>query len=359
MSKRNLRRISQGLFLLFFLFLVIQTESKRNDPLGYPVKLFLDFDPLISITPLLTSHASKIPAAFFLSIITILLTMILGRVFCGWMCPLGTLNNIVGSLRKRHSQKIPYQWHKAKYYLLLFLIASSIFTLQLVGIVDPLSLLIRSFSLSVYPLLNYGIRGMFDAIYQTDIPIIVNVSEYLYNVSKKTFLSFQQPYYLQGIFVGFLFFFVLGLNLLEKRFWCKYLCPLGALLGLLSRYAFLKRDISEGCTSCGTCDTVCQGGALPHTKEDWRKTECLACFNCDDICPANGVSFGFGRKKVPSMDLGRRNVVLSLFSGALTVPFLRANPLSKSGYSYPKLLRPPGSLEEKEFLKRCVKCGEG
>src|SRR3990170_4717498 len=358
MSKRNLRRISQGLFLLLFLFLFIQTESKGNDTLGYPVKLFLDFDPLIFITTLLTSHASKIPAAFFLSVITILLTIILGRVFCGWVCPLGTLNNIVGSLKKKHPQKILWQWHKAKYYLLLFLIASSIFTLQLVGIVDPISLLIRSFSLSLYPLFNYSIRGVFDAVYQANTPIIVDVSEFIYDVLKKILLSFQQPYYLQGIFIGSLFFLILGLNLVEKRFWCKYLCPLGALLGLLSRYSFLKREVSEGCTSCGMCDSVCQGEALPHQKEDWRNTECLACFNCDDVCPANAVSFGFGRKKTLSMDLGRRQVLLSLCSGALAVPFLRANPLLKSGYSYPKLLRPPGSLEEKEFLKRCVKCGE-
>jgi len=53
-----------------------------------------------------------------------------------------------------------------------------------------------------------------------------------------------------------------------------------------------------------------------------RNTECLACFNCDDVCPANAVSFGFGRKKAPSMDLGRSSSSLALF-GALTVPFLR------------------------------------
>jgi ferredoxin len=106
------------------------------------------------------------------------------------------------------------------------------------------------------------------------------------------------------------------------------------------------------------CDTVCQGGAFPNTKENWRNSECLACFNCDDVCPANAVSFGFGRKTAPAMDLGRRQVVLSIFSGALAVPFLRITPLSKSGYSNPELLRPPGALEEREFLKRCVKCGE-
>src|SRR5512139_3751047 len=81
----NLRRISQGLFLLLFLFLFIQTETKGNDELGYPVRLFLDFDPLILFTTLLSAHA--VAKAFLLSLVVIALTLLLGRVFCGWVCP--------------------------------------------------------------------------------------------------------------------------------------------------------------------------------------------------------------------------------------------------------------------------------
>jgi len=58
------------------------------------------------------------------------------------------------------------------------------------------------------------------------------------------------------------------------------------------------------------------------------------------------------------MDLSRRHVVLSLVSGVVAVPLIRSTPFSKQGYTNPKLIRPPGSLEEKEFLRRCVKCGE-
>src|SRR5512147_3154770 len=96
---QNTRRITQGLFLLLFLFLFIQTESKGNDELGLPVRLFLDFDPLILVTTLLSAHAAAV--AFFFSLITIVVTLLLGRVFCGWVCPLGTLNNIVGALNAR------------------------------------------------------------------------------------------------------------------------------------------------------------------------------------------------------------------------------------------------------------------
>jgi polyferredoxin/ferredoxin len=354
---QNIRRITQGLFLLLFLFLFIQTESKGNDELGYPVRLFLDFDPLILITTLLAAHATAV--SFYLSIITIVITVLLGRVFCGWACPLGTLNNIVGALKKQQPDKPGRNWYRIKYYILTGILASAAFTLQPVGILDPLSLLIRSLSVSVYPLFNYGVRAVFDTIYAISPLGLAVVSEPVYAVLKKTILSFDQSFYNQGVFIGLLFVVVLGLNLVEKRFWCKYLCPLGAFLGILSRFSWLKRSVSEGCTECGACAGVCQGNAAPDEKENWKDTECLYCWNCDDVCPANAVSFGFrGKKAAAAMDLGRRRVVVSAVAGIVAVPLLRINPLTTANAKNPVLLRPPGSLEEKEFLKRCVKCGE-
>jgi MauM/NapG family ferredoxin protein len=354
---QNVRRVVQGLFLLLFLYLFIQTESKGNDELGYPVRLFLDFDPLIFFTTILSAHAAA--KAFVLSIITIAVTILLGRVFCGWVCPLGTLNNLVGSIKKKGATDLYVKGYRIKYYILIAILASALFTLQPVGIMDPLSLLIRSFSVSIYPLFNYGVRSAFDAVYSANPLGIATVSEMLYALFKKTVLSFEQSFYNQGVFVGTLFFIVLGLNFIEKRFWCKYLCPLGAFLGILSRWSFLKRSTSEDCTSCGACAAGCQGNAHPDAKEHWRDTECLVCRNCDDICPQNAVSFGFkGRRTAAAMDLGRRRVVASLVSGVVAVPLLRTVPIVKAGAQDPILLRPPGALEEKEFLKRCVKCGE-
>ncbi|HLA26919.1 MAG TPA: 4Fe-4S binding protein, partial [Syntrophales bacterium] len=356
-SVQNWRRSSQGLFLLLFLFLFIHTESKGDDELGYPVRLFLDFDPLISLATFLASHA--LPVAFLLSLIAVTLTIALGRVFCGWVCPLGTLNNLVSSLNKKHLQAMPVAWHRFKYLLLIFILVSSLFTMQFVGIVDPLSLLIRSFSVSLYPFFNYSVRAIFDAIYSVNTLGANSLSEPAYDFLKKTVLSFEQPVYRQGVFIGMLFLTILGLNLLERRFWCKYLCPLGALLGLLSRYSLLKRDLSEGCTSCGVCTFNCQGGAGPDGRERWRDTECLMCRNCDDICPEKAVSFSLGTKHTAvAMDLGRRRVIAAAVSGLVAVPFLRTTPIAKAGSRSPLLIRPPGSLEEREFLARCVKCGE-
>ncbi len=354
---RILRRLSQGIFLFLFLFLFIQTESKGLDELGYPVKIFLDFDPLIAISTLLSAHA--IVAGFFFSLIIVVLTALLGRVFCGWICPLGTLHNAVGFFSKRRPSPVRRSWHTLKYYILFFLLASSLFTVQLAGIMDPISLLIRSLSLSVYPLLNYLARAFFDTIYTLDIPGIVDGSEWVYRILKKAVLSFEQPYFLQGIFIGALFFLIVGLNLYERRFWCRYLCPLGALLGILSRFAFLKRSVSEGCTSCGICEKVCPNSAVTDRDGTWRGSECLYCMDCDDLCPEEAISFGWkGRGEGIPIDLSRRNVFVSLLAGVAAVPLLRIVPQSRRGWFHPALIRPPGALEEEKFLKRCVRCGE-
>ena len=353
----NLRRASQALFFLLFLFLFLQTESTGRDELGYPVKIFLDFDPLILITTLLSAHS--VENAFYLSVIMIVITLVIGRVFCGWICPLGTLNNMVSSLRKSGRGNPSRNWHSVKYLILIFTLASSLFTLQLVGFMDPLSLIIRSFSVSIYPALSYSVSAFFDVIYNLNITGIVTISEPVYSFLKKSVLPFLQPSYLQSAFIGILFLFILGLNIVENRFWCRYLCPLGALLGLLSRFSLLKRSVSEGCTSCGACAGVCQGNASPDMKEDWRDAECYYCRNCDDICPANAVSFGFKAKKSSAaMDIGRRNIIIAGLSGIAAVPLLRQNPFTRADNANPLLVRPPGALAEGDFLKRCVKCGE-
>ncbi len=354
---QNLRRVSQALLLLIFLFLFLQTESVGKDELGYPVRLFLDFNPLILLTTLISTHT--VTRAFFWSLLTIALTILLGRFFCGWVCPLGTLNNMVGTVGKKNRYVKHADWHRFKYFILIFILFASLFGVQLVGVLDPVSLIIRSFSLSVFPLFNHSVRAFFDTVYELDPPGVVHLSEGIYSVLKKTVLSFQQPYFLQGIFIGSLFFLVLGLNLIERRFWCRYLCPLGALLGLLSRFSLLKRSVSENCTECGACAGVCQGNASPDVRGRWQASECYYCWNCDDVCPQNAVSFGFLKgRRATTMNLGRRQVVFSAVAGVISVPLLRSVPSAKALPLYPTLIRPPGSLPERQFLARCVKCGE-
>jgi polyferredoxin len=354
---KRIRIATQAVFLLLFLWLFLQTEAKGANELGYPVKIFLDADPLIFITTILAGRDWY--KTLYLAILVIIATVFLGRVFCGWICPLGTLNNMVSALKRQRRKTAAIDWYRFKYYVLIFLLTSSLFSLQLIGIADPISLLIRSLSLAVYPLTSYATTAIFDAGYNTNIHFLANVSDFIYSLFRKIFLPFQQPFYLQSTFIGLLFILVLGLNLLERRFWCKYLCPLGAFLGILSRYAFLKRSVSEDCNECGACASICQGNAIPDLKDNWKNSECLACMNCDDLCPQNAVHFGFMKTQTSArLDLGKRRMIGSILSGLVAVPLLRITPIAKAGVPDPKLIRPPGALEEKQFLRRCVKCGE-
>ncbi|MBN1380128.1 MAG: 4Fe-4S binding protein [Deltaproteobacteria bacterium] len=354
---RKTRIAVQGIFLLIFLWLFLQTESKGLDTLGWPVKIFLDADPLIFLSTALSGR--QWPETFWLALLVMAATIFLGRVFCGWICPLGTLHNLVSAVTRQRSKRPSVNLYRWKYYLLIFLLVASLFSLQITGVFDPISLLIRSFSLAVYPAFSYATRATFGMFYEADIPVLTQGTEFIYALLKKLVLPFQQPLYHQGFFVGVLFILVLGLNLVEKRFWCKYLCPLGALLGLCSRYALLKRTVSEGCNECGECASVCQGCARPDEKEKFRIGECFVCMDCDDVCPQNAVRFGFGFKKsAAGLDLGRRRVIGSVLAGIFAAPLFKITPIAKVGASNPKQIRPPGALEERLFLQRCVKCGE-
>lgn len=348
----KLRRASQGLFLIIFLALFLSTETKGRDELGYPVKIFLELDPLVFLMTLLSNH-SIVKNLFLLSMITVLLTLILGKVFCGWVCPMGTLNSMVGFKTERRWK----DWRRLKYYILTFILFSSIFKLQIGVLLDPISLLIRSLSIGINPSFNTTLRSFFDAIYHMQIPLITGLTEGIYNVFKKTILSFSEPVFRQKMLIASIFIGILALNLLERRFWCNNLCPLGALLGIISRFALLRRFLSAQCKECGACDSLCHGRAMPHRKELWRAAECVYCFNCEGVCPEDAVRFTLtGRGKRAGLDLSKRRLIISAMTGIVVVPFIKAGPLRKNPNHI--LIRPPGALSEEEFLKRCIRCGE-
>jgi polyferredoxin len=256
------RRIVQGLFLALFLFLFIQTESKGTDELGWPVKLFLDFDPLIFLTTFLASH--RVEGLFWLSLILVGLTVVLGRFFCGWVCPLGTLNNFAGSLRKKKPKPPRPGWFRIKYYVLIGLFASSLFGVQLAGVLDPISLTIRSFSLALYPAASYVVVSLFDAIYRIDLPLVTPPRSRI-RPAEKTVLPSSSPGLRRGPSSAALPRRP-ALNLVQRRFWCRFLCPWGRCWGSC-RAVRLRRSVSEECDSCGACVEVCQADAVPAGKD--------------------------------------------------------------------------------------------
>ncbi len=357
---RKFRLTSQIFFLILFLVLLILTSYRGLDEIRYPVRVFLEFDPLIGLATLLASH--QIPLLLLLGLVTLILTFLFGRVFCGWICPLGTLNHAIGSLgsRSKKPRSMPrFLDFRLKYYILIFFVVASVFSLQWVGILDPISLLIRSMTLSVEPIFNRSVHGLFALLYFSDIDLITLWSEPLYGFLKKTVLAFRQPHFHQGLVVGLLFAVVLLLNLVRKRFWCTTLCPLGALLGLVARFSRFERLIDDSCNECGRCIPDCFIEPKASLPRGWIKSECLVCGNCQGVCPEGAVQFKPMTRSLavsPGLDLVRRDLIASAVAGFVAVPLMRVGTVESR--PNPKLVRPPGALPEKNFLQRCIKCGE-
>jgi polyferredoxin len=358
---KKARIISQSVFLLLFLFLLMKTEYHGRDIIAYPVKVFLEIDPLILLTTFLASHT--IAAGMLLSLIVVAVTIVMGRIFCGWLCPLGALHDAVGSFKKikkaKEETRLDRYGVKAKYYILAAVLVAAVFQIHFAGILDPISLVIRSFSLAVSPAVNYLVHGFFNLLYESDVGPLTAVSEPVYQFLKLHVISFGLPTFHQGSFIGLLFIGILALNFVRKRFWCRFLCPLGALLGLLSRFSMLNHKVdAEACNDCNLCLTTCSGGAHPSAESKWRGAECVLCFSCESVCPTRAVSYKFGRPQPEKRrtDLKRRYLIGAGAAGLGCLALFRLNPVRVGGNA--ELIRPPGSVEEEEFLRRCVKCGE-
>ena len=371
---RNLRRISQGFFLILFLFLLFKTEFRgtftedlqEKIRLSYPVRIFLDIDPLAAVSTAISTHSLYKPIVW--SLIIIIGTIIIGRFFCGWMCPLGTLNHIFSSFKSdKKREKIintnRYKnWQSLKFYILFGMLAAAVFASLQTGLLDPISFTIRSLAISIIPGLNYIMRFILDLMYTSENSFLQFVSNLGYKIFENNLFTFKQLYFHNSFIIGIIFLTVLIFNRTITRFWCRCICPLGALLGIFSKLSIfgMEKD-NEKCTYCDKCLINCQGADEPIAGVKWKSHECVLCLNCQASCPEDVIHFKFFPKQESigalAPDLTRRRLVISLGAGFTLFPILRATSGLEKNYN-PKLIRPPGSLEEKDFLSRCIRCGE-
>ncbi len=367
----RVRWLSQIIFFSLFLFLLLRTEFRGSLHAGgseirlpYPVQLFFRFDPLVALSNALSSRA--LYHGLLWSLVVLIPTMFLGRFFCGWICPLGSIHHFFSSLRserKRGKQLIESnrykRWQTTKYYLLVAALIAAVLGTGIVGWLDPFSLLVRSVGLSILPGTNYALNVALRAMEHSRFARVQVVGSGLHFIFGGLLLSFKQPYFRQSVWLGLIFIFLVALNFRVTRFWCRALCPLGALLGIVSRWSILGLvKTPESCEDCNRCLLRCQGGDDPIGGVPWRQPECHLCLNCIDECPEHGLQFKFfPAQKSIGVSLQRRKVLTGLAAGAVVVPLLRSTP----GFAverHERLLRPPGALDEEYFLSRCIRCGE-
>ena len=367
----RLRLCSQIVFFALFLWLLFHTEfqgSLRNSAseirLPYPVGLFFQLDPLVALSNALAGHS--LYRGLLWGLLILIPTMFVGRFFCGWICPLGSIHHFLGSLkseRKRGKHLLDSnrykRWQTAKYYILVALLGAALLGTGVVGWLDPFSFLVRSVGLSVLPATNYALQSALGILEHSRFAFVQTIGSALHFILGAVLLNFKQPYFRQGVWLGVIFLFILALNFRITRFWCRALCPLGALLGIVSRWSVLGLVKNpEHCNDCNRCLLRCQGGDDPIGGVPWHQPECHLCLNCVDECAEHGLEFKFfPDKKVAGTNLQRRRVLTGLAAGAALLPVMRSTP-GFAAAKHERLLRPPGSLEEEFFLSRCIRCGE-
>jgi polyferredoxin len=355
-----LRRSSQAFFLILFIYILWATT--------YPLSAAIQPDLIFKADPFIMSMVSiseriLLPGAA-ISLVMILITVIAGRYFCGWVCPLGAAIDITAAVKKEHAilpDKRSTALRKVKFYLLGIFFVLALAGYQAAWIFDPLVIAARFVSLNMIPALTHIFNASFMFLIKyCNAPGAVKD---IYYALKPTILGVKVFYFAHSSLIFIFFAAICAASLVLQRFWCRVLCPLGAIYSITGIASPLRRR-TDACTTCGNCRNSCRMGAI---KEDssYNQGECILCMDCIYDCPKRATRFEFfasrragGKvpekyKREPSA-ISRKNFIFLIFSSFFTMGAgFKENGKPGSG----AVIRPPAALKEKDFVNRCIRCG--
>ena len=378
------RRLAQSLSLLLFFWLLWQMRAAADaGPADWlPPDLWLRLDPLV---------AFAVPAAMRECIPSLLpglgvalLAVPLGRIFCGWLCPFGATLDLARFLGAQRPQRRapraqdtsesapgrppplpvagegprPPRPHWGKYLVLAAILAAAALGVNATFAASPIPLITRFYATLVFPLVQLAGKEGLDLLRPVGDALHLNALAYA-QVSVRRF----EAIFFTLVFFGALF----ALERFRPRFWCRYLCPSGALLGLFSFRPLWRRRVSL-CTDCGRCRQLCPTGAIDPSPSHTAHRECLACRRCEAVCPGvTRFSVSPAPPLAPPHDPpglpGRRQFLQAGLAGAACAAgsLLGLDSLQQPaelGLIRPAaLIRPPGAVPEEDFLRLCLRCG--
>ena len=247
------RKISQVFFIFFFIFLFVRAR--------YPYEVLLQSDLFLRFSPLMPLFdfidTLSIDLVFWPALIILFFTPFLGRYFCSWICPLGTTLDASSKILKSPSNRKTQKWQKLTYLKFAILFGSiilAIFSIHVWGYFDPLSIFNRALTVVFYPIVtlftDHIILGF------TYIPFLEDPAYTVYDFFKSSIMPEEQGHYQQLLWIALFIASILGAEKITRRFWCRYLCPAGAMLGFLSQFRFYERIVGEACPLCNLCQTL-------------------------------------------------------------------------------------------------------
>lgn len=239
-------------------------------------------------------HLQLLPAIlggmFGIVAILLVLTLLFGRIYCSVVCPAGVLQDIINRLfcigKKKKKGKRRFAYHKPtnwfRYVLLAFTAATAIAGFSgLCLLLDPYSNFGRIAANLFRPVVMWGNNILAD--------LLMKVDNYtLYHV---TISTVSMSGLIAGI-VALVLFIVMVI--FRGRLFCNTICPVGALLSLVSRYSFFRISFDkEACTHCGNCEHSCKAEAINAKDLTIDTSRCVDCFNCVSSCSKGGLQYRF------------------------------------------------------------------
>ncbi|HZD58897.1 MAG TPA: 4Fe-4S binding protein [Anaerolineae bacterium] len=346
------RRVIQAFF--FLLFLALLGLAAKQIVLPFPAEFFLLSDPLVALTALLAGV--PLAADILFSLVTVVLTLLFGKIFCGYACPMGAFLDLLAPLSRLLNIKRG-SFKRLKILPLITLsivLVMSAFGINFLMLFDPIVSLTRTTTVTVFPAMDFVLSRITESLYSSTAlakfvdTTVVKLTGILMFDGQRSFISAQ--------WMVLLFISIVSLNFLGKRFWCRYLCPLGGLLGIIGSAPFYRRKVAaNSCSNCLKCAKVCDMEAVGDKGLKTDAASCLLCLKCRDTCPRDAISLGLKTELTSEMP-SRRTAIATVSATAVAayvIPF--------KGWPKPDhltLIRPPGALDESAFLDKCIRCGE-
>lgn len=328
--------------------------------------LFLDFTGVLHRWLGWTAKIQFFPALLALNLgavaAVLLLTLLVGRVYCSVICPLGVMQDIVSWLGgRRKKRRFRFCYSKEKTVLRYSMLAVFVFCLLagvsvVVSLLEPYSLYGRIAGTVFAP-----VWRAFNNLFACFAERAGSYAFYAVDGGWKGLLVFAVA------FCFLILLFVLAWR--NGRTWCNTVCPVGTLLGLLSRYSLFRVRIDTSkCNACGLCARQCKASCIDSKQHRIDYSRCVACMDCIDACRHGAIRLEYAYKRVPSADVPdasrRRFLGTGLLLGTTALVDAQTKKVDgglavlqdKQSPRRATPVLPAGAWDARRFAQHCTAC---